>query len=166
MRRMNYGPSTSNGLELYVRALFQDKITLHLCLKTVTKEAHDALFGSSRLFSAVWKVCTDSQLSLLSQNAVQGLSIPSRIAWQGRGFLAFGCSGSRAVRQGHSSSGICFTVSGCLSDWSLLQEVHQWMCLWQQQAESTKSRHELTENIALKNTGIFRKNCCICDFPD
>lgn len=128
------------------------------------KESPWWLFGSSSSFSEVWKVCTDIQLDLwmLFRGSPFLLGLPGQA---GQGLSGRDCSGSRAVSQGLSSSGICFTVNGLLSEWSVLQGVHQWMHLWQQQAESTKSRCELTENIALKNTSIFWKKC-FCNFPD
>lgn len=62
-----------------------------------------------------------------SVNARQGLSIPTRIAWPSRAgtFCHLGAVAAEQSVQGLSSSAICFTVSGCLSDWSLLPEVHQ-----------------------------------------
>lgn len=48
-------------------------------------------------------------------------------------------------------------LNGYLSAWCALQELHHWIHPRQRQVGSTKSRCELTENIALKNTSIFRK---------
>lgn len=101
--------------------------------------------------------------SARSVSADEGLFIPPRIAWSSRAgaFWRLGALAAEQSVRGLAVSGMCFTANGFLSDWCVLQELHQWTYLWQQQAESTKSRRELTENIALKNTGIFRKKSVV-----
>lgn len=70
-------------------------------------------------------LCWNSARSL---NAGQGLSIPPRIAWSSRAgaFWHLGVLAAEQSVRGLAVPGMCSTVNGFLSDWSVLQELHQW----------------------------------------